>query len=132
VQTPDGLVEDAVPKDASVVVDTGEGLVLVSGCGHAGIVNTMEYARKIVRPGPVVAAIGGFHLFVATDAELEWTAGKLRAFGLKYVLGAHYTGIEAVYRLRDLAGLARETAVVGAAGSSFTPGRGIDPLALAR
>jgi 7,8-dihydropterin-6-yl-methyl-4-(beta-D-ribofuranosyl)aminobenzene 5'-phosphate synthase len=49
VQTPDGLVEDIVPEDTSVVVDTGDGLVLLSGCGHSGIVNAMELARKAVR-----------------------------------------------------------------------------------
>jgi 7,8-dihydropterin-6-yl-methyl-4-(beta-D-ribofuranosyl)aminobenzene 5'-phosphate synthase len=48
------------------------------------------------------------------------------------LLGAHCTGIEAVYRLRALVGLARTTAVVGAVGSSFTLGKGIDALALAR
>ena len=54
-----------------------DGLVLVSGCGHAGIVNTVTYARRVVRDAPLHAAIGGFHLFNATDEQLEWTAGKL-------------------------------------------------------
>ncbi len=131
VLTPSGLVEDTVPEDASLVIDTPQGLVLISGCGHAGIINTIEHARTIVRAAPVVAAVGGFHLFAATDATIEWTAGKLREFGLQHLLGAHCTGIEAVYRLRDLVGLTRKTAVVGAVGSSFTLGKGIDALALA-
>lgn len=132
VRTPGGLVEDTLPEDASVVIDTPEGLLLISGCGHAGIINTIEYSRKIVRAAPVLAAIGGFHLFAATDANMEWTAGKLREFGLGHLLGAHCTGIEAVYRLRDLVRLTRLTAVVSAVGSSFTLGKGIDALALAR
>jgi 7,8-dihydropterin-6-yl-methyl-4-(beta-D-ribofuranosyl)aminobenzene 5'-phosphate synthase len=131
VRTPTGLAEDTVPEDASIVVDSSEGLVLVSGCGHAGIINTVEYARKVVRAAPLHAAIGGFHLFAATDASLEWTAGKLREFGLQHFLGAHCTGIEAVYRIRSLAGLTRRTAVVGAVGSSFTLGKGIDALSIA-
>ena len=104
VQTPEGLVEDTVPEDSSIVVDTAQGLVLVSGCGHAGIINTIEYSRKIVRAAPLVAAIGGFHLFAASDASLDWTAWKLREFGLQHLLGAHCTGIEAVYRTPDNAG----------------------------
>jgi 7,8-dihydropterin-6-yl-methyl-4-(beta-D-ribofuranosyl)aminobenzene 5'-phosphate synthase len=133
VQTPDRLIEDTVPEDTSLIVDTSDGLVVLSGCGHAGMINTMEYARKVVRPAPIHAAVGGFHLlFAATDANLEWTAGKLREFGLRHLLGAHCTGIEAVFRLRQLAGLARQTAVVGAVGSSFTLGKGIDPLPLDR
>ena len=51
---------------------------------------------------------------------------------MAHLLGAHCTGIEAVYRLREVAGLSRKTAVVGAVGSSFSLEGGIDPLALAR
>ena len=131
VQTAAGLVEDTIPEDASVIVDSADGLVVVSGCGHAGVINTIEYARKVVRAAPVLAAVGGFHLFVASDATLEWTANKLKAFGLQYLLGAHCTGLEAVYRLRTMLGLTRATAVVGAVGSSFTLGTGISALNLA-
>lgn len=131
VLTARGVTEDTIAEDASVVVDTAEGLVVVSGCGHAGVVNTIEYARKVVREAPVLAAIGGFHLFAASDATLEWTGNKLQAFGLRYLLGAHCTGVEAVYRLRTILGLNRRTAVVGAVGSSFTLGTGISALSLA-
>ncbi len=131
VQTTSGLIEDTVAEDASVVVDTADGLIVVSGCGHAGIINTMEYARKVVREAPVLAAVGGFHLFAATDATLEWTGNKLKEFGLRNLLGAHCTGLEAVYRLRAILGLTRKTAVVGAVGSSFTLGTGISALSLA-
>ena len=131
VQTTGGLVEDTIAEDASVIVDTADGLIVVSGCGHAGIVNTIEYARKVVRQAPVLAAIGGFHLFAASDASLEWTGSQLKTFGLRYLLGAHCTGLEAVYRLRALLGLTRKTAVVGAVGASFTLGSGISALNLA-
>jgi 7,8-dihydropterin-6-yl-methyl-4-(beta-D-ribofuranosyl)aminobenzene 5'-phosphate synthase len=47
-------------------------------------------------------------------------------------MGAHCTGIEAVYRLRQLAGLSRQTAVVGAVGASYTHGKGFDATVLAR
>ena len=132
VQTPEGLVEDIVPEDTSIVIDTPDGLVLISGCGHAGIVNSMEQARSAVRGAPIVAAIGGFHLFAASDETLAWTAGKMKTLGVRYLLGAHCTGIESVYRLRELAGLTRATAAVGAVGSTYTHGSGIDPGVLAR
>jgi 7,8-dihydropterin-6-yl-methyl-4-(beta-D-ribofuranosyl)aminobenzene 5'-phosphate synthase len=131
VQTSAGLVEDNVPEDASVIVDTVDGLVAISGCGHAGIVNTLEYARKIVRPAPVIAAIGGFHLFAASDDTLQWTGSKLKEFGVQQLLGAHCTGIEALYRLRAALGLTRKTAVVGAVGASYTLKEGIRALNLA-
>ncbi len=132
LQSPQGPVEDSIPEDASLVIDTPEGLVVITGCGHAGIINTVEYARSAVRQARAYAVIGGLHLFQASDENLEWTAGKLREFGLVHLLGAHCTGIEAVFRLRQGAGLSRKTGVVGAIGSSFSLDGGIDPLALAR
>jgi 7,8-dihydropterin-6-yl-methyl-4-(beta-D-ribofuranosyl)aminobenzene 5'-phosphate synthase len=132
VQTPAGLVEDNVPEDTSLVIDTADGLILISGCGHAGIVNSMAFARTAVRDAPIVAAIGGFHLFGATDETLAWTAAQMQTLGVRHLLGAHCTGIEAVYRLRQLVGLTRATAVVGAVGATYTHGSGIDATILAR
>lgn len=132
LQTPQGVVEDSIPEDAALIIDTPEGLVVITGCGHAGIINTIEYARTTVRQAPAYAVIGGLHLFRADDETMEWTATKLRDFGLAHLLGAHCTGIEAVFRIRQRAGLTRKTAVVGAIGSSFSLDGGIDPLELAR
>lgn len=132
LQTDKGVVEDTVPEDQSLVFDTAQGLVLLSGCGHAGIVNTIEYARRKIRPAAVHAALGGFHLYAAGDKDLGWTIGKLRQFGVKHFLGAHCTGIEAVFRVRQGVGLARPACVVGSVGSSFSLKDGIDPLRIAR
>jgi 7,8-dihydropterin-6-yl-methyl-4-(beta-D-ribofuranosyl)aminobenzene 5'-phosphate synthase len=132
VRTPDGLVDDIVAEDTSLVVDTADGLVLISGCGHSGIVNAMEYGRKSVRAAPVYAVMGGFHLFAASDETLAWTASKLKEFGVRHLMGAHCTGIEAVYRLRHIVGLTRQAAIVGAVGASYTHGKGFDPMPLAR
>ena len=132
MKSPDGLVEDTLPEDMSLVFVTDKGLVLLSGCGHAGIINTLEYARKAIKPAPVYAAIGGFHLFALNDEKLGWTGSKLKEFGLKNFLGAHCTGIEAVYRIRQQTGLDRQSCVVSAVGSSFTLDKGIDPTPLAR
>jgi 7,8-dihydropterin-6-yl-methyl-4-(beta-D-ribofuranosyl)aminobenzene 5'-phosphate synthase len=132
VKTPEGLVEDSVPEDMSLVAVTDKGLVVLSGCGHSGVVNTLEYARQKIKTAPVYAALGGFHLFALDDEKLGWTASKLKEFGLGNFLGAHCTGVEAVYRIRQQAGLNRQSCVVGAVGSSFDLDKGIDPLLLAR
>ncbi|MGH9832649.1 MAG: MBL fold metallo-hydrolase [Blastocatellia bacterium] len=132
MKTPDGLAEDTVPEDMSLVAVTNKGLVVISGCGHAGIINTLEHARQKIKASPVHAALGGFHLFALDDEKLNWTAGKLKEFGLRHFLGAHCTGIEAVYHIRRQAGLDRQSCLVSAVGSSFTLDKGIDPLSLAR
>ncbi len=125
-------VEDNLPEDQSLIIDTDNGLVLISGCGHAGVINTIDYANAKIRRAPVHAAIGGFHLFAGSDETLAWTAGKLKEFGLQNFLGAHCTGIEAVYRIRELTGLDRKTAVVGAVGAGFKLGTGIQAGSIAR
>jgi len=132
IQTADGWKEDTIPEDMSMVFNTNQGLVVLSGCGHSGIINTLDYSRSAIRNAPVHAALGGFHLYELDDAKLKWTAGKLREFGLGNLLGAHCTGIEAVYRIRELTGLNRRTCSVGAVGAVFELGKGLDPGSIAR
>jgi 7,8-dihydropterin-6-yl-methyl-4-(beta-D-ribofuranosyl)aminobenzene 5'-phosphate synthase len=130
--TGSGVVPDSIPEDMSLLVNTDKGFVVVAGCGHAGTINTVEYARHILGTEPAYAVIGGLHLFAAPDSALAWTAARLRSAQLGYLLGAHCTGIEAVFRIRDLAALDRKRAVVAAVGSSFDASKGINPLSLAQ
>jgi 7,8-dihydropterin-6-yl-methyl-4-(beta-D-ribofuranosyl)aminobenzene 5'-phosphate synthase len=132
VQTPAGLVEDTIPEDQSLVLNTPEGLVVVTGCGHAGIINILTFARQEFPNEPVDAVIGGLHLFPATDEQLDWTADKMKEFKVANLMGAHCTGIEAVYHIRGRLGLPRASAVVGSVGSSFALGEGIHPGPLAK
>ena len=113
-----GLIDDTIPEDQALVLDTDKGLVVLTGCGHAGVVNLLEYARKIVRPAPV-------HLYPAKNETLDWTAGKLKEFGVAQLLGAHCTGVEPVYYFRERLGLDRAACVVGTVGSVFELGKGI-------
>ena len=132
LDTPEGRREDNVPEDSALVFDTDQGMVILTGCAHAGVVNITEYARHIVGNKPIVAVIGGLHLFSATDQTLAWTGAKLKSYGVLSLLAGHCTGIEATFRLRESIGLSRKTAVVSAVGSSFTLGQGIDPRRLAQ
>ena len=132
VQTPAGLVEDTIPEDQTLVLNTPEGLVVVTGCGHAGIINILTFAREEFPNQSVEAVIGGLHLFPATDEQLNWTADKMKEFKVANLMGAHCTGIEAVYRIRERLGLPRASAVVGSVGSTFVLGEGIHPGPLAK
>jgi 7,8-dihydropterin-6-yl-methyl-4-(beta-D-ribofuranosyl)aminobenzene 5'-phosphate synthase len=132
IVTGDGDVEDTIPEDQSLVVETGDGLLVVTGCGHAGIGNILAQAREMVPGKPVRAVVGGLHLLDADEAALAWTAERMREAGVRQLLGAHCTGLEAVYRLRALLGLERSAAVVGAVGSSYSTTGGLNPLRLAR
>ncbi len=130
--TAQGRVEDKVPEDSALVFVTDAGAVVLTGCSHAGIVNIGTYVHALTDGMPLVAVVGGLHLFAASDQTLSWTGGQLRALGLQNLLAGHCTGVEATYRLREATGLTRKTAVVSAVGSSFTLGKGIDPGLLAQ
>lgn len=132
MKTEAGWVEDNLPEDQALVFNTTQGLVVLCGCGHAGVINTLDYARRVVRDARICALIGGIHLFAASEETLRWTGQKLGEFGVDNLIGAHCTGIEATYRLRAALGLARTHAVVGAVGASFELGAGINAGAIAR
>src|SRR5215813_14962720 len=78
VKAPEGLIEDTLPEDMSLVAVTDKGLVVLSGCGHAGMINTLEHARRRIKAAPIYAALGGFHLYILNDEKLDWTASKLK------------------------------------------------------
>jgi 7,8-dihydropterin-6-yl-methyl-4-(beta-D-ribofuranosyl)aminobenzene 5'-phosphate synthase len=123
--TANGVVEDNVPEDMSMVIRTSKGLVLLTGCGHAGIVNTLEYVVQQFPGEKVVAVMGGMHLMDAKDEQLDWTANKLKAMGIQYFLGAHCTGLNSVYRIREVTGMTKENCLVGTVGTTFDIDQGI-------
>ena len=83
--------EDTIPEDQSLFFDTEDGIVMVSGCGHAGIVNTIDYIKKIIPNRPINKVVGGFHLLKLSDKKLKWTANKMLESGVEVFVGAHCT-----------------------------------------
>lgn len=120
-------VADNVPESQSLVVVAADGPIVISGCGHAGLINTLEHVHAQVSRQSPQAAIGGFHLYAASDETLQWTAERLASMELGYFLGSHCTGFESVFRIRDIAGMTRERARVGAIGTKFISGKGMKP-----
>jgi 7,8-dihydropterin-6-yl-methyl-4-(beta-D-ribofuranosyl)aminobenzene 5'-phosphate synthase len=113
-------------EDQSLFFDTENGIVLISGCGHAGLANTLDYLQKIYPGRPIYKIIGGFHLLKLTNDKLEWTAGKMREAGVNYFVGAHCTGLNSTYSIRNFLGLTSERALVGSVGTVITA-KGIFP-----
>ena len=88
------VVPDRIPESQSLVVLAEGGPIFISGCGHAGLINTLEHASAHISDEAPQTAIGGFHLFNATEETLQWTAQKLAAAKLGSFLGSHCTGFE--------------------------------------
>lgn len=121
-----GLIEDNIPEDQALVLDTEKGIVVLTGCGHAGVINILEYARKVApSQASVFAVLGGLHLFAAKEEALNWTANKLKELGVAQIMGAHCTGLQPVYFFRDRLALNRSACLVGAVGATFDLQKGL-------
>jgi len=89
------MVPDPLADDLGIVVRTTEGLVLITGCAHRGIVNTVRQVQKITRGKYIHTIIGGTHLMVASPERVEKTAKALEELGLQRLGVSHCTGFNA-------------------------------------
>lgn len=123
---------DTIPEDSSLVIWTPDGLVVITGCGHAGAVNIVTAARRIAGERPLAALIGGLHLINANQTMVDWTAAQLKAVDVAYFLSGHCTGLEPTRALAQALGLGPDRAAYAPVGASFTLGKGIDARTIAR
>ena len=90
------LEEDPLLDDMSLVVNVkGKGLVIITGCGHAGIINIVRHAQRITGIDRVDGIMGGFHLIDRTPDQIEKTVEALLAVDARWVVSGHCTGFEA-------------------------------------
>ena len=87
------LVPDSLPDDASLVIETAKGLVLLAGCAHAGLVNILQMVRKQTGCTHLHAVLGGTHLAPASDEQFAGTVRALRVFGVERIGVSHCTGL---------------------------------------
>ena len=95
---PDPLVKD----DQALVVNVmNKGLVILTACGHSGIINTINYAKKVTGISEVHAVIGGFHLPAGGiyDEAIEPTMKELERVNPNYIVPCHCTGWKATNRI---------------------------------
>lgn len=88
-------VPDPLPDDQALYVETSAGLVVVLGCGHAGVVNTLDYIAELTGQKQFRAVLGGMHLLRASQQRLDATAAALERFGVRSIGTAHCTGMRA-------------------------------------
>jgi len=93
-----GLARDSIEDDTGLVMHlSGKGLVVLSGCAHAGIVNTIRYAKKITGIDEVHVVMGGFHMAgPAFEGAIGPTVEALREMAPAYVVPTHCTGRRAI------------------------------------
>jgi len=107
---PDPLVIDERFIAVSV---KGKGVIVLTACSHAGVVNVMTHARECFAGETLYGVLGGFHLSGGNERLIPETVAELRAFELKMIAAAHCTGWRAVNALANAFGDAVAPAAVG-------------------
>jgi len=90
---------DSTPDDQSLVIETAKGLVILLGCCHAGLVNTIEHIAYLTGRRDIHAVIGGSHLGFCGREQFDCTVAALRSMGIRKLALSHCTGFAASARL---------------------------------
>jgi len=94
------IESDTFPGEQAVFFNVkGKGLVVLSGCAHCGIVNTVKHAQKVTGTEKVHAIMGGFHLIVAKPELIQSTVADIKAMKPDHIVGTHCTGFRAMVAL---------------------------------
>ncbi len=93
------LQPDPLIDDQSLFFETREGLVVLLGGAHSGIINTLRYIGDVSGNTPIRAVIGGMHMVGASPVRIIRTVGELRQYDLQLLRSAHCTGMPAIVAL---------------------------------
>jgi 7,8-dihydropterin-6-yl-methyl-4-(beta-D-ribofuranosyl)aminobenzene 5'-phosphate synthase len=111
-----GARPDPLADDLALWMRMDRGLVVVVGCSHAGLVNTLRHALSLSGESRLHAVLGGFHLNEASERRLVRTMDELQELNPDLIVPCHCTGDAAVERLRQTFG---NRVVRGAGGAAF-------------
>jgi len=101
----DGETDDFIVDDSALVYTSPDGLVIITGCSHAGIVNVVEYAKKIGGDDRVLDIIGGFHLLNPPAEQLEGTVEYMKSLNPGAVHAGHCTDLQSKIELSKVVNL---------------------------
>ncbi len=91
----DGLKhDDYLMDDTALAYKSDQGLVIITGCSHAGICNIIEYAKKVCKDARIIDVIGGFHLLDPEEEILTRTASYFSENGVKKAHACHCTDLK--------------------------------------
>jgi 7,8-dihydropterin-6-yl-methyl-4-(beta-D-ribofuranosyl)aminobenzene 5'-phosphate synthase len=89
------MVPDPLADDLALTVRTGEGLAVITGCAHRGVVNTVRQVQRLTGGEYIHTIIGGTHLLLSSPERISRTAGELKELGLLRLGVSHCTGFNA-------------------------------------
>jgi 7,8-dihydropterin-6-yl-methyl-4-(beta-D-ribofuranosyl)aminobenzene 5'-phosphate synthase len=94
-------IDDEILDDLGMILTTTEGLVVILGCAHRGIVNSLYHAQKLTGEQRIHAVLGGSHLVQASEERIERTMDALAALDISLLGLCHCTGYSVQARLAD-------------------------------
>jgi len=90
---------DALTDDQAIFWEIDRGLIVLLGCAHAGIINTLRYVQELACGRPIFAVLGGMHLVDASAERMAMTIKELQRFNVAFLAPAHCTGAAATAAL---------------------------------
>ena len=110
-----------VKDDQAIIINVRDkGIVILTGCGHAGVINTINYGKKITGVDKIYAVIGGFHLPAdggIYEEAIDSTLEELQKVNLEYIVPCHCTGWKTTNKIIDLM---PEKFIQSGVGTTFT------------
>lgn len=94
-----GTQPDLIPDDQSAYVETPTGTVVILGCAHAGVINTLRHVQALTNGRPIRMVVGGMHLGDASTERMAQTVAAFRELDIPCLHPCHCTGFAAAARL---------------------------------
>ena len=95
------IVPDPMADDASLLMETADGPILLLGCSHAGVLNILDHVRKVMGIARLRAVLGGTHLMFLPPEEIPKVIAGIETFSVDLVAVSHCTGMRAARSLAD-------------------------------
>ncbi len=97
---PVGQLPDPITDDMAMWIETPKGLLVICGCCHSGLINTLNYIVECSGESRIWSIIGGLHLKTASPERLAATTDALREFNPEFMVPCHCTGENAIDHFR--------------------------------
>lgn len=113
----DELKVDQFKDDQALFIETKEGIVVLLGCSHSGVVNTLKYIKKLTDGQRIAAIIGGMHLINADLDRIDFIIDYLQKLDFDLLAPLHCTGFKAAARMNSVF---KDKVVTGGVGKKFS------------
>ena len=97
----DKVIPDIIQDDQSMAIHTEKGLMIVLGCAHAGIINTLNHIIKKSGADKIYGIVGGTHIGFSGEVQLSESIKALKSYNIQHLVPSHCTGLAAITRIKQ-------------------------------